>query len=536
MPPTPPTDETLPEAVVDERRTLSLVWLIPLIAVLVAIWLGYRAYQQQGPLVTISFQTAEGLEAGKTRVRFKDVDVGVVESIELSPDLSGVIVNARLVNHVSDYLNTSTRFWVVRPRLSGGQISGLSTLLGGTFIGVDLSADGESQNEFVGLESPPIVTATDPGRTFVLRSENLGSLSIGSPVLYRGIEVGRVVGFEMREPRGVDIRIFVDSPHHMKVFPDTRFWNISGMTVSLDAGGIKVSTDSLASVLLGGLAFGNPPEVVADKPADEDTEFILYPAREIALERRFKDRQKWRVAFDGSVRGLKPGAPVEFRGIRVGEVTSVRLELDPSNRDAHIPVDISIEPERLGVKGLVDGDLSIAATGPMWNKLVSHGLRAQLKTGNLLTGAMFVDLDFYSDVEPQQIAWSDTGPPSLPTVPTALDELRGLMSKLAKLPFDSLGEEFTGSLSAMRDTLEATNRLLLRLDRETASELNKTLVESQKALAGLNRVLRPDSALQAQASRALEELGAAARSFRIMADYLERYPEALIRGKGAVEQ
>ncbi|WP_078118171.1 PqiB family protein [Thiosocius teredinicola] len=532
---TPPSDE-LPEAVVDERRTVSLVWLIPLIAVMAAVWLGYRAYQQQGPLVTIGFQTAEGLEAGKTRVRFKDVDVGVVESIELNPDLSGVIVNARLVNHVSDYLNDKTRFWVVRPRLSGGQISGLSTLLGGTFIGVDLTPDGESRREFQGLESPPIVTATDPGKTFVLRTENLGSLSIGSPLLYRGIEVGRVVGFEMREPRGVDVHIFVDTPHDKKVFPDTRFWNISGMAVSLDANGLQVKTDSLASMLLGGVAFGNPPEVATEAPAAEDTEFILYPTRDIALERRFEHRQKWRVAFEGSIRGLLPGAPVEFRGIRVGEVVRAHLELDPANQDTHIPVDIFIEPERLGVDGMDAEQLSAEATRGIWDELVANGLRAQLKSGNLLTGALYVDLDFYPDSPKQEIAWTEGKPPKLPTVPTAFDELRGLMTKLAKLPLDSMGEEFSGSLAAMRATLESTNRLLVRLDRETASELNKTLAESQKALAGLNQVLRPDSALQAQAQRALQELSAAARSFRIMADYLERHPEALIRGKGAVQQ
>lgn len=527
MPRQPPTDDTLPEALVDDRRRVSLVWLIPLVAVLASAWLGYRAYTQQGPLVIITFQTAEGLEAGKTRVRFKDVDVGVVESLGLTGDLTRVRVAARLAAHTAPHLNEETRFWVVRPRLSGGQVTGLGTLVGGTYIAVDFGREGESRRSFEGLETPPIVTATDPGSTFTLRADDLGSLAVGSPVQYRGIEVGRITGFSLREPHGVDIQVFVHAPHDTKVHAGTRFWNVSGMQVALDAGGIRLQTESLATMLLGGVAFGNPVDTAAGEPAASGTVFALFADRQAALERRYSRKQIWRLAFDGSVRGLLPGAPVEFRGIRIGEVVDLRIELEPSHLETRIPVTIAVEPGRLGLSDTHPND------NGLWDKLVADGLRAQLKTGNLITGALYVDLDFYPDAPAREIAW-DGGTPELPTVPTPLDELRGVLTRLARLPLDSMGENLSASLAALHSTLDATNRLLLRIDRETLGELATTLEQTRRTLASAEKLLAPNSPLQGEAHRLLQELASAARSFRIMADYLERHPEALIRGKGAI--
>ncbi len=521
----PIPDDVLPQAVVDDRRRISLVWLIPLVAVLAAAWLGYRAYSEQGPLVVITFESAEGLEAGKTRVRYKDVDIGVVETIELSPDLSRVRVHARLAAHVGTFLNDQARFWVVRPRLSGGQISGLGTLVGGTYIAADLAREGQPRGAFEGLETPPVVTASEPGKTFMLRAQDLGSLSVGSPVHYRGIEVGRVTAHELREPDGVDITVFVHAPHDRKVTVDTRFWNVSGFKLSLDADGIRIDTESLATMLLGGLAFGTP-DGKRGEPATDGSRFVLYSSAEVAKQPEAGPRQAWRLAFAGSVRGLTPGAPVELRGIKIGEVTDVSLVLDPAERGASIPVSIAIEPGRLGMGAETDD----AARRAFWDSLVDNGLRAQLKTGNLVTGAMYVDLDFYPDDTPRTIAWGGAQP-QLPTVPAPLDELRGLISRLSRLPLDTMGEDLSQSLAAMSETLDATNALLKRLDRETASELTETLRQTRAVLANAEKVLAPNSPLQSEAYHALREFAAAARSIRIMADYLERHPEALIRGK-----
>jgi paraquat-inducible protein B len=516
--------DAIPQAVVDTSRRVSLVWLIPLVALLAALWLGYRAYSQQGQLISIHFTTAEGLEAGKTKVRFKDVDIGQVESIELTNDLAGVRVLARLKPQMADYLNDKARFWVVRPRLSGGQVSGLGTLVGGTYIAADF-ADGSVQRlDFDGLEAPPVVTANERGSAFTLVTDALGSLAEGSPVLHRGVEVGRVAGYRLRDDDKVAVQVFVQAPYDARVDAATRFWNVSGLSLSLGAEGIQLDTGSLASVLLGGVAFGNPPET--EQTGKPLAQYRVFPDRQSAMARAFKQRDEWQVNFSGSVRGLVPGAPVELRGMRIGEVVGMRLRLDPEHAQVRIPVEIAIEPGRLGLAQNMDP----AARRAFWDKLVANGLRAQLKTGNLLTGSLFVDLDFYPDQAPQTVDWD--GPvPSLPSVPTAFDELRGLLSKLSKLPLDRMGKDLSNSLGAVGETLHATNTLLKRLDSETTTELNKTLAKTRDTLGALQQVLSPSSPLQSQANRVLRELGSAARSLRIMADYLERHPEALLRGK-----
>lgn len=521
-----PGDE-LPIARVDEQRRLSLVWLIPLVALIAALWLAFDAYQRQGPLVTITFETAEGLEAGKTRVRFKDVDIGLVEAIDLTPDLGQVLVRARLSRQIAPHLNERARFWVVRPRLSGGQVSGLSTLVGGPYIAADLAAGDGRQDEFEGLETPPIVTAAAPGSGFTLLAESLGSLGEGSPVLYRGIEVGRVVDFGLRDDHQVEIQVFVDAPHDAAVDTDTRFWNVSGVGFALDASGVRLSTDSLTSVLRGGIAFGHPRGEPGETRAPAGDTFELFADRTTAMAEHFENRERWQLVFSGSIRGLVAGAPVEFRGIRIGEVVNIALSVDVERRRAEIPVTIAIEPGRLGTAVGVAED----ARRDAWNALVDKGLRAQLRSGNLLTGALYVDLDFDPDAAPRAIVW-DAPVPRLPTVPNAFDELSELLSTLARLPLDRMGDDLSTSLAALGETMNATNQLLARLDRETASELNATLVQTRETLAELKKTLAPNSPLQAEARRVLKELGSAARSLRIMADYVERHPDALLRGKG----
>lgn len=529
---TPKTDE-LPQAQVDDSRRISLVWLIPLVTLLAAIWLGFHSYQQRGPLVTIMFETAEGLEAGRTRVNFKDVEIGVVETISLSPDLKRVRVRARLSVDIGRYLNDRTRFWVVRPRLSSGGISGLETLVGGTYIAADLAAEGEETLWFEGLEVPPTVTASESGRTIQLSAERLGSVKLGSPVQYRGIEVGRVVGFDLGDDDSISVQVFIKAPHDDRIGENTRFWNVSGISLKLDANGVSLSADSLASILLGGVAFANPRGHGMGAVVAEDRVFHLFGDEQSAFAESYPLRERWELDFVGSVRGLVPGAPVEFRGIRIGEVLDVDIRLEADRASARVPVNIAIEPQRLGLQPRPDSDGSFSVPQrEFWDELVDNGLRAQLKTGSLLSGSLYVDLDFYPQDEPQAVDWR-SGVPRLPTVPTALDELRALMTRLARLPLDDMVQDLGTSLTALRGTMKATNALLQRLDRETASELAKTLQQTRVTLKELDRFLKPNSPLQLEAQRALQEFGSAARSLRIMADYLERHPEALIRGKGA---
>ena len=337
------------EAVIRQKRNFSIVWILPVVALIIGGWLVYKALTEKGPEITISFKTAEGLEAGKTKIKYKDVDIGIVDTIRLSDDLSHVILSANLVRAAERYLTEHTRFWVVRARLTASEISGISTLFAGAYIAIDPGKEGLLQKHFAGLERPPVVTADLPGRHFLLKAEKLGSLDIGSPVYYRQIRVGQVADYDLDDDgRHVTLKIFINDPHHKLVSKNSRFWNASGMDVSLDAGGIKVDTQSFVSMMIGGIAFSAPITFKSTQAASENDVFILYSNQQQAQEDAYRIKHHWVLNFKGSVRGLSPEAPVEFRGIPVGKVLSIasQFDMDAIQGEIVIPVLIETEPER----------------------------------------------------------------------------------------------------------------------------------------------------------------------------------------------
>jgi paraquat-inducible protein B len=505
-PPTPP----LADAVVTHRQWPSLVWLVPLVAVLAGSFIAWRTLSERGPEITIEFLEATGLEAGKTKVKYKDVEVGLVEEVTLKPDLSGVVCRVRMAKGAEAYLTEPTRFWVDRARVTGARISGLGTLLAGAHIAFDPVRDGPQARRFTGLESPPLVTSDQPGREFTLRSWRAGATPVGSPVYYRKIEVGEVVASEL-DPSGdfVTTRVFVNAPFDARVVAGSRFWNASGLDLSLDAGGVRVDTESLMSILAGGVAFDTPPAEVAGAAPAPDAVFELYESR-LASERPvFREKHTWLVHFDQSVRGLRVGAPVEFRGIEVGTVTDLRLEWDAAARRFRIPVLIQIEPERIGLLGNPDP----ATRRASMDALVAGGLRAQLKSGSLLTGQLIVALDMHEDAKPAQIVWSEPHP-EFPAIGTSLDEIEAniatLTKKLGQMPLDEIGASLTASLDALR----------------------ATLAQADRTLASATGVIGPQSPVNAELRRALVELTDAARSLGLAADQIERQPNSLLFGKG----
>ncbi len=496
------------DAVVETRSRPSFVWVIPLVAALVGVFVAYRAISERGPEITITFKTAGGLEAGKTKVKYKDVEIGVVEEVLLSPDLSSVVCRARMVKGSDEYLREKSQFWVVEPRISGGQVSGLTTLLSGAYIGVDPVREGELADSFIGLEEPPIVTAEEPGRFFVLRSTGAGAIGVGSPVFFRRIEVGRVVSSQLDQTDDfVTTRIFVQAPFDQRVHVGSRFWNASGIDVSVSASGVKIDTQSLVSILIGGIAFDAPEhtgEAVAI--AAQDTVFPLYESREDSEKRHYARSVAYLLHFDQSVRGLVVGSPVEFRGIAVGEVKDVTLEFDTNRDQFRIPVLIEIQPERFTTI------LDEKSRDEALDKLVASGLRAQLKSGNLLTGQLIVALDIFKDAKPAQIARN--GPvPELPTIPTSLQEIEAnlahLVDKISRFPVDELGVELNASLKDLRGTL----------------------AQAERTLASANSMIGPDSDVREELARALLELSDAARSLGLAADQIESQPSSLIFGK-----
>ena len=557
---TPSPDSSLPTAVTQPQSRFSLVWLIPLVAAAIGGWLAYKAISEQGPRITITFKTAEGLEAGKTKINYKNVEIGKVEAVELSDDLTRVVVTAQLVKEAESYLTENTRFWVVRARVAAGQVSGLGTLIGGAYIGIDVVREGERTYAFTGLENPPKITRYDSGHLFVLQSERLGSLQIGSPVYYRDIKAGEVVAYELDSSgKSVDIQIFVAAPHHQRVRQNTLFWNISGLDISLGANGLEVDTKSFVSLMLGGVAFGNPVAGDLGPLAAGGAEFTLYANRKRAFARPATRKRRWLLHFNDSVRGLSVGAPVAFRGIEIGEVVDVKLQINLDEISLFIPVLIEIESDRLeplsNLSNLESQETYGSPRRAFWDQLVAKGLRAQLKIGSLLTGALFVDFDFYPERPIQEIIWEGEYP-ELPTIPTPLEEFKNVLAqalqKFEELPLEKISHNLQQSLTALSQAAVQLEQLVRQLNTDTAPSLSAALKQSQhalqtaegtletlnntfsraeKTLGALEAALSTRSPLQQDARGAMKELTAAARSVRTLMDYLERHPEALLQGK-----
>lgn len=525
----------LPDPVIRRRSRIapSLIWLVPVVAVLAGIVLIVRAYHSAGPDITIKFNTADGLERGKTEVRFKNVVIGQVRGIQLSEDHQNVVVEVSLTREAENIAVEDTRFWVVRPRADLSGFSGLTTLLSGAYIGVDPGTSTDSKTEFNGLEVPPAVTNDQTGRRFQLTSEDLGSVSIGSPVYFRRIPVGRVTGYQLAADGGsVGIQVFIDAPYDRYVTNDTHFWNASGVDVSLDAGGFKLSTQSLISMLTGGIAFTafdakDKKEVQAAAP---DSAFKLYADEKTALAPPDSSVLAVKLRFAGSVRGLTVNAPVDFKGIELGKVTAIGLEFDPKIRRFVSSVSAELYPERLG-----DSYQRFRAAEGRGNqppeaiiaRMVSRGMRAQLRSGNLLTGQLFVALEFVPDA-PKVEADPKQRPLEIPTMPGSLDQIQTqiahIVEKLDKVPIEDIGNN-------LRDTLKAADKLMTTLDKEVAPEARDTLAKVRETLDSLNNAIGSSDGGGPDLRGTLQETERAARSLRTLGDYLQRHPEALLRGK-----
>ncbi len=531
-----PPREELPRPVVERRRYRgSLIWLVPVLAALVGLSLVIHNWLQAGPDITVSFQSAEGLDAGKTPVKYKNVVIGRVKKIRLSADRSHVLVGVALDKSAKGFATEGTRYWVVRPRIGLGGVSGIDTLFSGAFIGADVGESDESQDEFTGLESPPAVTHGALGRSFVLHSADLGSLDVGSPVYYRRIQVGRVASYTLdKDGEGVSLQIFIDGPNDRFVTRSSRFWNASGVDLSVGANGLKLNTQSLAAVLAGGVAFQDPPGPHDDTAAPEDSSFKLFGDRETAMAPPDGEPHYIRMRFDQSVRGLAVDAPVEFLGINIGKVVSVRLDYDEKTQKFPVVVGAVVYPQRLGsayekLEAMAKARGETPDLSRMMGRLIDQGLRAQARSGNLLTGQLYVALDFVPHA-PKVSFDPKAKPLTIPTTAGSFDKLQeqlaGIVDKLDKVPFDSIGKNLDQTLAGLNATLKQVNGQTLPAFKDTLQGVQKTLGTANQALSG-------DSPLQRNLGVTLEQLQRMARSLRVLSDYLGGHPEALLRGRRA---
>jgi len=527
-------EEIAPVADIHAKRTISIIWVVPLVALLIGGWLAYKALSEKGPTITITFESAEGLEAGKTRIKFKDVEIGNVTDISISDDFSHVVVTAELKKGTGPYLTDKTRFWVVRARIAAGEVSGLGTLFSGAHIGIDPQTEGKPQNHFKGLEIPPVLTEALPGRHFTMLAQDLGSLEIGTRVRYRKVTVGKVVGYRFDpDLDALKIQVFVQAPFHEKVRKETRFYDDSGVDFALDTRGLRVNTDSLSSMVLGAIAFETPVSMKASEQAPENFEFRLYPDRESSKEKEYFLKNYYLLYFEDDIYGLSPEAPVNFKGIKVGQVVDFSLQYNFKKKDFQIPVLVEIEPERIEqIHGKLPEGKSLI------DEFVARGLRAQLKTGSLITGQKFVDLAFHPKAPPAKVRYEE-GLAVLPTVPQPLKQLmasvENIIDRLNKVPTDEIGRDVKAVLESVNDNLRKTETMFGEINEEVLPEIARTLKKLQASLTDIEKGYGKDSVTNQELRKTLNELEEAARSIRILTEYLQRHPESLIRGKGDTE-
>jgi paraquat-inducible protein B len=524
----------LPEPVVSGRRRArpSIIWLVPVVAAIAGILLIVRAFLQSGPTITITFESAEGLDPGKTEVRYKDVVVGHVRSVELTDDRTHVAVEVDLTREASSLAVEDTQFWVVRVRADLGGISGFKTLVSGTYIGVNLGKSSESRHRFEGLEDPPLMTSDEKGRRFHLRTADLGSINVGSPIYYRRVPVGRVVGAELDENgAGVDVVAFVEEPYDRFVTTQTQFWNTSGLDLSFDANGFKLDTASLVTLIAGGVQFQAPDTDTPAPPAPDNARFVLHDTRAAALSPRDAVTMAARMRFAESTRGLAVDGPVDFKGIMVGRIKGVELMFDAKSQRFFTEVSADLYPKRLGhayEQLLADTPADGESPETLYGHLIQRGLRAQLRAGNLITGQLYVALDFPSKPKTTQIDLA-ARPLNIPTESSSFDQIQGrvadIVTKVDTIPFDEIGQRLNRALGN-------ADALLKRLDGEVAPEATLTLREARTTLDAANRsLLDPEAPLRQDMGRTLQEVERTVRSLRDLSEYLQRHPESLLRGR-----
>jgi paraquat-inducible protein B len=491
------------------------------------------------------------VEAGKTFVKYKDVNIGQVTAVELASDYSRVEVTAKIAKSAAGLIVEDAKFWVVEPRVTLSGISGLGTLLSGNYIGFEVGKSDKKQRSFTGLETPPIITGGQPGQQFVLKAENLGSLGIGSPIYYRRLQAGQVIAYGLADDgKTIEVKVFVNTPYDKYVNPGTRFWNASGIDVSVGAGGVDVRTQSLVALLAGGLAFDTPPFAAQAEPAAANTTFTLYTDQATAMKQPENITKRYVLYFNESLRGLSVGAPVTLFGLQGGAVTDVGLDIDPATSTMRGRVEVMFFPDRLVARL----NLKQAAVGEtieqneqkrhafVQQMVEKRGLHAQLRSGSLLTGQLYVALDFFPDAPKVQIDWSQD-PTELPVVPSTVTDLEAklnnIVAKLDKLPYEAIGDDLKKALASLDQMLKTADKTVNHLDTEVTPGLKMTLDGLHGAIATADRVLKNTDAtivgknapVQQELSDALQEIARAARALRVLSDYLERHPESLIRGK-----
>lgn len=470
-------NEVIHHAHAEELHSISKLWLLPIVAIFIGAWLVYYQISNQGQEITIYFSSAEGLEPGKTKIKTRHVDIGTVTSIQLRKNNPGVKVTARINQDETHLLREDANFWVVTPRVSLSGVTGLSTILSGPFIELAPGMSGTEQFTFEGLEDPPVTPAGTPGLHVTLNSNDEFAYKEGDPIIYKGLQVGQIedIYFNLEE-RIVYYNAFIEAPYNQLITSNTRFWDTSGVRLELGAEGLTIHTGTVETLLTNGVTFGIPDGLSRGEVIQERAYFDIHASQTDANARRFKHKARFALLIEDSVRGLKPGAPVEYRGLPIGEVEQINVTQEQKNgllEDGYkIPIIIAIFPGMVSSEDSPEGVDWVTEQLTLW---IQKGLRATLETGNLITGGQYVDLQNYKNMPPIEIT-AISGLPVIPTISNEFAQLTqkisSILNKINELPFESMADNLNLTLKQF----DATAKTL----QQSGSELNQLLQQSRE--------------------------------------------------------
>jgi len=524
-------------ATVRRLTRVPVIWLVPIVAASLGLWMVVYTYLNEGPEITITFDTADGIEPGKTKIKALNVELGIVESVEFTADMERVVVTVKLERFATPLLRDDTLIWVVRPRIGPGGVSGLGTLLSGSFIRLAAGTGEQGRRDFEGLDSPPVTPAGAPGLKLRLNSDRAGSVSPGDPVLYHGYRVGQVeTSVFNSESQRIGYTIFIDEPYDELVSRNTRFWNASGISLNASADGIQLEVGSLQTLLIGGIAFDLPDHTLPGPPAETGDRFDLLPNREAIDRKSYEKYVDYVVSFSQTIRGLKPGAPVEYRGVPVGTVQRVLITewvaLGLSQANDRIPVLIRIDPGRFG---LPDDENGIADLETSLEVGLARGMRASLEVGNMLTGSALVTLDFYPEEGSAQLG-EFAGYPEIPTISGGILQLERqlgqLLRKLNALPIEPVIRDLDAALVSLRKTLESIQGLV---DSDATQAIPASINTSLHELATTLDAISPDSEGGERLQRMLGELSRTLHNIESLTRTLAEKPNTIIFSPPAAE-
>lgn len=526
------------EARVRSHQWFVWVWVVPIVAGIIVVWLAARSLINRGPEITILFKAAEGLQAGQTHIEHRNVDVGVIESLELNSDMTHVIVHARMRKAAAKHLNENTLFYVVAPRVGPGGITGLSTIVSGSYIEMVPGKGGAEKREFVGLDQPPVLRPDTPGKAFTLKSDDLGSLTRGSQVSFNGVSVGQIQDYSLSEDgQFVRVSAFIREPYDKLVRPETRFWNSGGVDVAVSANGVRIRATSWQELLTGGVAFETSKEALSDKPSPAGSEFELFDNRRAALRAPIGDPLIYVTDFVGNMRGLDKGTPVELQGNAIGEVKSTELKFDERRKTLVTVATFVIDPEQVKIANMPEkpGASRHEMVQAWIDQLVGHGLRAQTASPNLLTGFKILALDMQTDVSAARVV-KDGAYLKIPSAPSGditeiLASLRGVLKNVDRA---TSGPELGHAIQSLDQTMANLDKLTRDVQPDIKSliqSLRETSNAAQGTLTAVQGMVGNSRESNSDLPRLMRELSEAARSVRSLADYLDRHPEALLRGR-----